>query len=227
MALITCRELSVGYEGNPIRKDISFIQEEGEYLVIVGENGAGKTTLLRTILGLQKPMGGELKLNDRLTGGGIGYLPQRVTVRKDFPATVREVVLCGCRTKGWGIPGYSRKEKACAMENLSRVRMEEYAGRRLWELSGGQLQRVLLARALCAANGLLAMDEPVSGLDPEATDEMYQLVQRINREEGMAILMISHDLPQVLEYAERVLWVGEKTLQITVEEFRRMEGPRI
>ena len=208
MAQLTCDRLRLGYEGHIVLEDLSFSVDAGQYLCIIGENGSGKTTLMRTILGLQKPLKGTIRFGDGLREGGIGYLPQQTGVQKDFPATVREVVLSGCQGRQGLRPFYSKADKQLAMENIRRMGLEKLVKRCYRDLSGGQQQRVLLARALCATRRLLLLDEPVSGLDPRVTAEMYQLISDLNRKEGVTIIMVSHDLGAALQYATHILHVG-------------------
>lgn len=206
--LITVRNLSLGYDSHAILSDLNFTVYAGDYLCIVGENGSGKTTLMKTLLGLQEPMGGEIRMERRLHGEGIGYLPQQTQIQKDFPASVWEVVLSGCqRQLGWK-PFYSRDQKQAARENMKRMGIDDLADRCYRDLSGGQQQRVLLARALCAAEEILLLDEPVSGLDPGATADMYELIDWLNRE-GITIMMISHDVGAALQYATHILHIGD------------------
>ena len=181
MAQLTCEHLWLGYEGKPVIEDLSFSVQAGEYLCIVGANGSGKTTLMRTVLGLQKPLRGTVRFGDGLREGGIGYLPQRTPVQMDFPATVREVVLSGCQARLKLRPFYTRADKLLAEQNMEKMGVSALSKRCFRELSGGQQQRVLLARALCAARELLFLDEPVSGLDPDATADMYGLIRSLNR----------------------------------------------
>ena len=222
MALLTCEDLSLGYEGKPILEHVSFRVEAGDYLCIVGENGSGKSTLIKTILGLRRPLHGKICAGDRSagTGGGklppskrlkrseIGYLPQQTVVQRDFPASVLEIVRFGCQGRQGLRPFYSKADKQLAMENIRRMGLEKLVKRCYRDLSGGQQQRVLLARALCATRRLLLLDEPVSGLDPRVTAEMYQLISDLNRKEGVTIIMVSHDLSAALQYATHILHVG-------------------
>ena len=220
MALITCRDLALGYESHAILKHLSFSVNAGDYLCIVGENGSGKSTLMRTMLGLQRPLAGSIALGDGMKQNDIGYLPQQTAIQKDFPATVWEIVLSGCQAHAGKRAFYNRSEKALAGENLSRMGMTDYKRRCYRELSGGQQQRVLLARALCATKKLLLLDEPVAGLDPKVTAEMYALIERLNRE-GVTISMISHDIAAAVRYATHILHVGgEHTFYGTVEDYR-------
>ena len=209
MAQLTCQNLTVGYDGRPILQDIHFEVSAGDYLCIVGENGSGKSTLMKTILGLQPPIGGSILTGDGLQRNEIGYLPQQTQVQRDFPASVREIVLSGCQSRCGLRPFYNKAEKRLAAENIRKMQLEALAGRCYRELSGGQQQRVLLARALCATRKMLLLDEPVSGLDPKVTEELYGLIEKLNREDGITILMISHDIAAALRYASHILHIGD------------------
>ncbi len=218
MAQLTCRDLTLGYEGRQIVRDLNFQVQAGEYLCIVGENGSGKSTLMRTILGLQQPLAGTVTTGDGLKQTEIGYLPQQTLVQRDFPASVWEIVLSGCQNRMGLRPFYGRAEKQRARENLKKLDLEALAGRCYRELSGGQQQRVLLARALCATGKMLLLDEPVSGLDPKVTGEMYRIIQSLN-EEGITIIMISHDLEAALTYGDHVLHMGKRVFFGTREAY--------
>ncbi len=219
MAQLECKDLILGYEGRAVLSGLSFTVEKGNYLCIVGENGSGKSTLMKTILGLMKPLGGSIQWGEGLRETEIGYLPQQTAAQKDFPATVQEIVLSGCQGRVGKRPFYSRSDKALAAENMKKMDIVPLARRCYRELSGGQQQRVLLARALCATQKLLLLDEPVSGLDPRVTAEMYELIQGINRE-GVTIIMISHDASAALRYASHILHVGHDIFFGTTEAYR-------
>ena len=208
MALLTCDHVALGYDGHVVLSGVSFEVNQGDYLCIVGENGSGKTTLMKTVLGLQKPLDGKITFREGLRQTEIGYLPQQTAVQKDFPATVREIVLSGCQARCAKRPFYSKEEKQLARQNMERMSLTNLAGRCYRELSGGQQQRVLLARALCATRKMLVLDEPVAGLDPKVTAEMYNLIRHLNREDGITILMISHDLAAAVQEATHILHVG-------------------
>jgi len=225
MALLTCTDLALGYEGKEILNGISFSVNAGDYLCIIGENGSGKSTLMRTVLGLQPPMRGTIATGDGLTPTQIGYLPQQTVVQRDFPASVYEIVLSGCQGRRGLRPFYSREDKAAALENMDRMGVTALKNRCYRELSGGQQQRVLLARALCATETLLLLDEPVSGLDPKVTTEMYRLIERLNRE-GITVIMISHDLEAALRYATHILHVGRKIFFGTREDYLKSDAAR-
>ena len=198
---IKCIDLDIGYDGKTVVSGLNFEINDGEYLCIVGENGSGKTTLMKTLLGLIPLLGGSIR---GLNKNDIGYLPQISDIQKDFPATVEEVVLSGTKKLF-----YRKKEKDLMMFNLERLNITNLSKCKFSELSGGQRQRVLLARALCASKKILLLDEPVSGLDPKATATMYEIIDKLNKEDGMTIIMISHDLNGSLKYASNVLNIGE------------------
>ena len=177
MAQITCKNLTLGYENRAIQENLNFSINAGDYLCIVGENGSGKSTLMKTLLHLQPPISGTIELGDGLRKNEIGYLPQQTLVQRDFPASVKEIVLSGCQGHCGLRPFYNKEEKETARKAMEKMMILELQNRCYRELSGGQQQRVLLARALCAAKKILLLDEPVSGLDPRVTAEMYQLIQ--------------------------------------------------
>ena len=218
MALIAVNDLSVGYGSQIVAENINFKVEAGDYLCIVGENGSGKSTLMKTLLNLQKPVKGEIIKGDGLKENEIGYLPQHTDVQKDFPASVKEIVLSGCLGRSGFKPFYTSADKKLASENMERMGITDLAGRSYRELSGGQQQRVLLARALCATRKLLLLDEPVSGLDPKVTAEMYSLIAELNKE-GVSIIMISHDIGAAVGYADHILHIGGNVFFGTREEY--------
>ena len=225
MALLTVEDLSLGYDSQVIVKGLHFSVNAGDYLCIVGENGSGKTTLMKTLLNLQEPLGGQIRTGDGLQRNEVGYLPQQTLVQRDFPASVREIVLSGCQARCGHRPFYNKEEKKLALENMERMRIRDLADRCYRELSGGQQQRVLLARALCATRKILLLDEPVSGLDPKVTMEMYELIAQLNRE-GITIIMISHDIAAAVSYASHILHIGTEIFFGTKEEYMRSEVGR-
>ena len=218
-ALITCNDLTLGYENVTLCRGLSFAVEAGDYLCIAGENGAGKSTLMRTLLGLRQPLAGTVTTGDGLKSTEIGYLPQQTAVQRDFPASVREVVLSGCQGRCGARPFYSKADKRRAEDAMEKLGLTALSSRCYRELSGGQQQRVLLARALCATTRLLLLDEPVSGLDPKVTAEMYSLIETLNREDGITIIMISHDLSAALQFAAHILYMGDEIFFGTRDEF--------
>ncbi|MBQ3136147.1 MAG: metal ABC transporter ATP-binding protein [Clostridia bacterium] len=209
MALISCKNVCLCYENNIVIENLNFSVTEGDYLCIVGENGSGKSTLIKSILGLKDTAAGHLHYGDGLTSKGVGYLPQQTTAQKDFPASVFEVVLSGCVSHKKNRFFFGRKEKDVAEENMKKLDIYELKNKCYRELSGGQQQRVLLARALCAGKRMLLLDEPVTGLDPVATMELYSLIRKINKELGVTIIMVSHDLHAAVANAEHILHLNK------------------
>ena len=226
MALLTVQDLSLGYDARVIAQDLSFRVNAGDYLCIVGENGSGKSTLMKTLLGLQPPLGGSIETGDGLQRNEIGYLPQQTVVQRDFPASVREIVLSGCQGRCGLRPFYSAEDKRLAGETMAQRGISKLANRCYRELSGGQQQRVLLARALCATRMLLLLDEPVSGLDPKVTSEMYELIASLNRE-GVTIVMISHDIGAAVRYASHILHIGAEVFFGTKEDYLRSDAGKL
>ncbi|MCB7320138.1 metal ABC transporter ATP-binding protein [Lacrimispora sp. 210928-DFI.3.58] len=211
-SLITCEHVDFGYDNQDAVIDVNMEVVSGDYLCIVGENGSGKSTLMKGLLGLLKPTAGKLTVDEGLKKTGIGYLPQQTAAQKDFPATVFEVVLSGCLSRRGMLPFYSAKEKAVARENMEKLGITPLSGQCYRELSGGQQQRVLIARALCATTDLLILDEPITGLDPMAIQEFYAMIRRLNREDGVAILMVSHDLRNAVEEANKILHLQKRVM---------------
>ena len=227
MAQLTCQNLRVGYDGKSVLQDLIFKVFAGDYLCIVGENGSGKSTLMKTILGLQPPISGRILTGDGLRKNEIGYLPQQTVVQKDFPASVREIVLSGCQGRCGSRPFYNKEEKQLAEENIRKMQIDKLSKRCYRELSGGQQQRVLLARALCATQKMLLLDEPVSGLDPKVTAEMYRLIDELNHRDGITIIMISHDIAAAVKYASHILHIGNTIFFETKAEYLQSPQGRL
>ena len=227
MAQLICQNLCVGYDGKAVLQDLSFAVFSGDYLCIVGENGSGKSTLMKTILGLQQPVRGRILTLDGLRKNEIGYLPQQTQVQKDFPASVREIVLSGCQGRCGSRPFYNKEEKQLAADAMEKMQIAQLAKRCYRELSGGQQHRVLLARALCATRKMLLLDEPVSGLDPKATAEMYALIEKLNREDGITVIMISHDIAAAVKYASHILHIGDAVFFGTKTEYLQSPQGRL
>ncbi|SFD03814.1 metal ABC transporter ATP-binding protein [Butyrivibrio sp. YAB3001] len=218
MALITAANISLGYDKHSIVKELNFTVNSGDYLSIVGDNGSGKSTLMKTLLGLVPLISGQIQFADGLKANEIGYLPQQTVIQKDFPAAVREIVLSGCQGRCGLRPFYNREEKKLAMQNMERMGITDIKDRPYRNLSGGQQQRVLLARALCATQKVLLLDEPVAGLDPNVTSEMYTLVEKLNNE-GITIIMVSHDITAAVQYSSHILHMGETVFFGSKEEY--------
>lgn len=248
--LLECRKVTLGYENQSVVEELDFQVQSGDYIAILGENGSGKSTLIKGLLGLIKPLKGEITGVVSRTEGSIGYLPQQTEAQRDFPATVQEVVLSGFLSAGGHRFYYTREEKKRALVNMKKVRIEEFRRKSYRELSGGQQQRVLLARALCAAEGaafdkglfdrgskeaqaegadsrLLILDEPATGLDPAATAELYRILRELNEKENVTILMVSHDMENALAEAGKILHLGNQDSFFgSTEEYRRSDKSR-
>ena len=205
MNLLCCRDLSLAYDGVTVAEHITFDVGESDYLCIVGENGSGKTTLMKALLGLIKPVSGSIDFCDGFSRSEIGYLPQQTEIQRDFPASVREVVLSGTLSRFGYRPFYSAEARRIADRNMQLLGIDTISRHCYNELSGGQQQRVLLARALCATQKLLLLDEPVSGLDPVVSAEMYDIIRSLNRDRHVAVIMISHDISAVSRDCTHVL----------------------
>ena len=208
---IICRNATLGYEDGIVTENLNFTVNSGDYLCILGENGSGKSTLIKALLGLKPQISGEIKWCEGFSARDIGYLPQQTPVQRDFPASVREIVLSGCLSKMGFRPFYNSAEKKLADDNMKQLGIESLAKHCYRELSGGQQQRVLLARALCAASKMLLLDEPVTGLDPLAQTELYELIAKLNNN-GISIIMVSHDISSALKYASHILHISKKQL---------------
>ncbi|MBO5279345.1 MAG: ABC transporter ATP-binding protein [Lachnospiraceae bacterium] len=207
MLQVSVEHVSIAYERTTVLKDISFSVEEGDYICVLGENGSGKSTLLKGILGLVPLQEGTVSFHGETERTHVGYLPQQTQTQKDFPASVMEVVLSGCLNSKGKRPFYLRKERETALYNLKRLGIGELKKKSYRNLSGGQQQRVLLARALCATDKIIFLDEPISGLDPVATSEFYQLIEQLNKENHISVVMVSHDVGTALKSANKVLHI--------------------
>ncbi len=224
MSLISSKNVYLSYENNSVIENLNFSVEKGDYLCIVGENGSGKSTLIRSILGLKSTASGHLHFGDGLKAKEIGYMPQQTTLQKDFPASVLEVVLSGCITGKDKNIFFGKKLKDLAEENMKRLDILHLKNKCYKELSGGQQQRVLLARALCATKKMLLLDEPVTGLDPLVTAEFYELIKKINRDYGITVIMVSHDLLSSVNYASHILHLRKNgSFFGTVNEYLQSE----
>ena len=222
MPLIKCENVSIGYEGQTVVKDLDFSIEKGDYLCIVGENGSGKSTLVKSLLGLKSVEKGQIIYGDGLKQNEIGYLPQQTDAQKDFPASVYEVVLSGRLTSRGFRPFYTASDKKEAFDKMELLGIRDLEKQCFRDLSGGQKQRVLLARALCATRSLILLDEPVTGLDPIVTGEFYGLIRNINRDSHIAVVMVSHDIESAVEDATHILHLQERALFFgTTEDYRK------
>lgn len=227
MALISMRDVTIAFEGTVAVDHVSFEVDPGDYLVIVGENGSGKSTLMRAMLGLVRPRSGRIVYGDGLVKNRIGYLPQQTAAQRDFPASVEEVVLSGCVNRMGRRCFFGRAEREKARANMRLLDVERLRRLPYRTLSGGQQQRTLLARALCATDAILLLDEPVTGLDPAAASEFYDVIRELNRRHGVAVVMVSHDLGGAMRDAGKVL-VMDRGMDFfgDVAEYRRRASER-
>lgn len=223
--LLSCDDLSLGYEGRIVLSGLTFSVEEGDKLCVVGENGSGKSTLLKGLLSLINPVSGKLVKN--IAAKDIGYMPQESPLHKDFPATVFEVALSGRQNRRGFAPFYNRADKTAAEESLAMLELGGLKNACYRELSGGQRRRVLLARSICAAGKVLLLDEPASGLDPVIQGGLYTILEQINARLGITIIMVSHDIEGVLQFtavAGKVLHLAGRQLFFgSVDDYRESE----
>lgn len=212
MDLLTCEHLCASYEGRQALHDVTFTVEQGDYICVLGENGAGKSTLIKTLLGLKKAESGTVEFRNGFTQKYVGYLPQQQSVKKDFPASVWEVVISGNENSLGLRPFFNAAHKMITEENLKKLGIYDLKDKCFRELSGGQQQRVLLCRALCATKKLLILDEPASGLDPVATADLYAIIKSLNDKDKITVLMISHDTECAKRYAKKILHLATRQL---------------
>ena len=210
MSLIECKKLNIGYSDKIICKDITFDINKGDYVCIIGENGCGKSTFIKSLLGLNKVISGKVTFDSSFNRKLIGYLPQQTELQKDFPATVREIVMSGMLSRMGFRPFYTAREKDRCNKIMKELSVDEFASRSFRELSGGQQQRVLLARALCATDELLVMDEPTNNLDSRSMKLFYKLIAKLNKENGITIVMVTHDLDKVINSTNKIVYLKDQ-----------------
>ncbi|RLI02996.1 ABC transporter [Candidatus Bathyarchaeota archaeon] len=207
--IVSLENVSVYFNGVPILEDINLSIKQDDFLAIIGPNGGGKTTLLKVILGLIKPSKGKVKVFGKSPEEGrklVGYLPQYVSFDPNFPISVFEVVLMG-RYKGV-LQGFSEEDKNAALNALKIVGMTEFKDRQISELSGGQLQRVFMARAIVREPKLLLLDEPTASIDPEMQKTFYELLQKLKKK--MAIILVTHDIGAISVYVDKIACLNRK-----------------
>lgn len=217
MNQIVCNNLKIGYDKNVLIDNLSFNVEKGDYLAILGANGSGKSTLIKTILGLNKPVGGSFYFIN-LTRKDIGYLSQQTPLQKDFPASVYEIVMTGFLGKSGIRPFYKKEQKDKANYYIKMLGLSNYKNDSFRTLSGGLQQRTLFARALCATEEILVLDEPTTSLDPLAAKDMYDIINHLNSH-GITIIMVSHDVDHVLNYASKILYIDKTPFYGSTKEF--------
>lgn len=223
MPQLTCNNLQLAYGGHIVCSNINFTVNAGDYLCIVGENGAGKSTLLKTLLFGEKPHDGNYTFGNDIHSDVIGYIPQQSEIQKDFPASVYEIVSSGCLAASRFKPFYSKQQKELIQTNIQLMGITHLAKRSFSKLSGGQKQRVLLARALCATQRILFLDEPVAGLDKKISEELYNIINDLNKQKKITIVMVTHDPEAVIQYASHVLFLGNPCFFGKKDEFMQSE----
>ena len=221
--VMTVKNVTLGYEREPVIQNVSFTLKRGENLCLVGANGSGKSTLIKGILGLIPLRGGQILIPATLRH--VAYLAQIHTTDRDFPATVREIVLSGTQVSGRRLPFYTKNDRAQAEKAMELLKIAEFSGRRIGSLSGGQQQRVLLARAIAREPEVLILDEPCSALDPEITQELYALFDQLRRDMGLSMLISTHDWDYVARSADRVLELRREVEFLgTAEDWLKRKG---
>ncbi len=215
MSLVVAKNLKIAFGSNVVIKNANFAIEAGDFVCVVGANGAGKSTLIKAILGLIKTSGGIIEFGDGLAQNEIGYLPQETRVDENFPATVEEIVLSGCLGHmGWR-PFYCRHEKQHMTKSLKMLGIEKLAKKSFADLSGGQKQKVLLARSLSATTKLLILDEPSNNLDYKSRKSFYDTLGKLNREHSLTIIMITHDLDAEDLIGDKILAIKDAEVTLT------------
>lgn len=217
MSLISAMDVTVCYDAAPVLSHVNFSIEPGEIVTVVGPNGSGKSTLLRTLLGVLDPSEGAVT---QKTGLSLGYVPQRLSVDTSMPITVSRFL---------SLP--RRQTAADQSHALERVGVKGFEARQMVDLSGGQFQRVLLARALLAQPDILILDEPTQGLDQPGVAAFYRLIEDVRNETGCAVLLVSHDLHVVMSASDRVICLnghicceGAPTVVSETPEYRALFG---
>ena len=219
MSLIDIKNLSLGYDGNIVLKNINLKIEENDFICVVGPNGSGKSTLIKGILGLIKPISGTITFNN-LKQNFIGYMPQETKVDSNFPASVLEIVLSGTLNKKSRSLFYTKEDKKLAIKNLKILGIENLKNKHFSELSGGQRQKVLLARSLCATSKLLILDEPSNNLDSKSKKNLYDILRNLNKNYNITIIMITHDLDHNNLIGNKILSLREDDIFYgTTEDF--------
>ncbi len=202
--LIELQNVNVAYNGNTVLADVNFCVNENDFIGVIGPNGGGKTTLVKTILGLIEPVSGRIIFHKKKLD--IGYLPQYTNIDKRFPLNVCEVVLSGLMNHKTLMGRYNKADRAKACQALEWVGLQHKQKEHIGSLSGGETQKVLLARAIVASPSLLILDEPDTYVDYASEGEIYELLKVLN--ESMAIIMVSHDLGMVSSYVKTIACVN-------------------
>lgn len=221
--LIKFDNVRIGYVNKVICNNINLEIEDGDYITVFGENGSGKTTFLKTLVGIIPELKGKIIYDKSIDTKSIGYLPQSINVRSDFPASAFEIVLSGCIKRLKFRPFYTKKEKDFAKDVMQIFNISRLAGRPFRELSGGQQQRVLLARAYCSMKKILVLDEPFTGLDPYSVKQLILTLDELNKQ-GITIIIVSHLVNAALECSKKIVKISkDETFVGTPEEYKRKE----
>lgn len=206
---VEMKNVSLKFNEQPVLHDINLTINKKDFIAIIGPNGGGKSTLLKIMLGLLTPDTGEVRVFGRKPKKArdlMGYLPQNVSFDHDFPINVFDTVLSG-RYHGL-FKGYSKNDKKAVLNALKDVQMEEFKDRQISRLSGGQIQRVFIARALVREPKLLLMDEPMASIDPEMQNSFYQLLSKLK--DKMAIVLVSHDVGAVSIHVDKIACLNQR-----------------
>lgn len=217
-SILEVNHLSFAYGSQPILSDVSFSLKRGDFTAIIGVNGAGKSTLMKLLLGELMPQQGEIKLfgqelSQFHSWSKIGYVPQNGTAASEnFPATAEEIVRANLYSQTGFLHFFGKRQREQTRKALEAVNMLPYAKRMLSELSGGQQQRVMLARVLAANPQMMLLDEPTTGVDAQTVQALYELLAQLNREIGLTIIMITHDIAGAMDTVNRVFCLEEGSL---------------
>ena len=224
--LVKLENVWVHYDGVSILEGVNLSIEQGDFLGVIGPNGGGKTTLLKVIMGLIAPSRGRISVLGEPSRTGrhnIGYVPQYTMFDRDFPINVRDVVLMGRNGKVGLFKRYGRKDKETAKSALQTVNMLDYKDRQIGKLSGGEQQRVFIARALVTEPRLLLLDEPTASVDPAMQTDFYELLEKLKKR--MAIILVSHDISAISIYVDdiaclnhQLFYHGPKEIELSVLE---------
>ena len=219
MSIIKIENMSFGYTNSyETLSNINMEINEGEFVTIIGENGSGKSSLIKCILGLNKVQKGKITVKNR-----IGYLPQMTEIQNNFPATIEEIVLSGTIPQNIKKIFYTKEDKKKAEETMKKLNLYDMRKKCFYELSGGQRQRVLIARALCSTDQVLLLDEPVNGLDPKIVTGIYEMLYNLNKNQGLTIIMVSHDIDRSIQYSTRVIEIenGKIVKDINAKDYKK------
>jgi zinc transport system ATP-binding protein len=217
-AVLSVRKLSFGYGPIEVLTEVTFDVEKGDYIALGGPNGAGKTTLIKTVLGLAGKYSGSAELFGQEVEsfrdwGRIGYLPQRVNAFNPlFPATVKEVVGLGLLSQKHFPKRFTRNDSLKIRQTLDLMDISDLENKQVRELSGGQQQRVFLVRSLVSDPSLLILDEPSTALDPHARESFFELIKKLNKDRGITIVLITHDISHIGQYANRLLYLDKSVV---------------